>query len=115
MIDANIKFNFTDKIAVVTGAGQGIGSSVALAFAAAGATVVAVGRNQQKLQALMDRIKAGGGNGQCFQADLSDPASITRLVSDIEAGYRQINILVNNAAIANRGDIFAINEDGWER
>lgn len=87
-----------DKIAIVTGAGKGIGRSVALAIAAEGAAVVAVSRTRRDLDetvALM--AQAGNPNGLALAKDLTQETEVAALVAEVVAKFGRIDILVNNA------------------
>jgi 3-oxoacyl-[acyl-carrier protein] reductase len=90
----------TGKVAVVTGASKGIGAEIARRYAAEGATVVV---NYASSKAGADKvvadITAKGGKALAVQADVSNPADITRLVADTKKAYGKIDILVNNAGI----------------
>jgi len=88
-----------DKVAIITGASQGIGKAFALRFADEGAKVVVVNRRLEKGQKVADEIKAGGGEALAVPADVSDDASVTELAKKVVETYGRIDILINNAAV----------------
>ena len=85
-----------DRVAIITGAGQGIGRVFAQAFAAAGAVAVVADRNIAKARDVATGI---GGRAMAVEVDVGDPASVAAMVRTAEAGFGRIDILVNNAAI----------------
>lgn len=91
------------KVALITGSTNGIGRATALELADRGATVLVVGRDEQRGQKVVDEIVAAGGKADLLLADLSDAASARDLAERALAGGRQVDILVNNAGIAAMG------------
>ena len=87
-----------DKVAIVTGSTSGIGIGIARLFAAEGAHVVVCGRREAKGQAVVDRITAEGGKASYHFLDLTDMATVEKLIEDTVAAYGKLDILVNNAA-----------------
>ena len=88
-----------DKIALVTGAGRGIGRAIAIALAAEGAKVALTGRNVPRLNHVMGEIQKAGGQAASWQMDVSDAAAVEATIREILDQWGRINILVNNAAI----------------
>src|SRR5262249_42558308 len=88
-----------DKIALVTGASRGIGRALALAFAAAGAHVVAIARTVGGLEELDDAIRAKGGSATLVPLDLKDYAGIDRLGAALNQRYQRLDVLIGNAGI----------------
>lgn len=91
--------SFSGKVVVVTGASSGIGAAVAEQFAAARAQVVAVGRNQAKLDAVAARCAAAGPAPLVIYADVSNDADARRIIDDTINKFGKIDVLVNNAGI----------------
>ena len=87
-----------DKVAIVTGSTSGIGIGIARLFAAEGAKVVVCGRREEKGQAVVDRIKAEGGEASFHFMDITSTESIEKLFADTAEKYGKIDVLVNNAA-----------------
>ena len=87
-----------NKVAIVTGSTSGIGIGIARLYAAEGAQVIVCGRRAEKGQGVVDSIIAEGGKAAFHTMDITDPASIEKLVEDTAATYGHIDILVNNAA-----------------
>jgi NAD(P)-dependent dehydrogenase (short-subunit alcohol dehydrogenase family) len=85
------------KVAIVTGAGRGIGEAIALRFAHEGAKVVAVQRTPEDGERLVSRIKAEGGDGIAVAADVQVPASVEAMVGMTIEAYGRLDILCNNA------------------
>jgi 3-oxoacyl-[acyl-carrier protein] reductase len=107
-------FSLNERVALVTGASQGIGRSTALALARAGARVVAAARNAEKLAGVVDEIRAAGGEAIAVTMDVAN-------AEQIKAGFRQttekfgkLDILVNNAAITRDGLAVRMKADDWE-
>lgn len=96
-------FRLDGKVALVTGASSGIGSRLAEGFAAAGATVVLAARREDRLQALAERIRTAGGRASTVALDVTDPAGITAAFDKISANEGLVDVLVNNAGIAEPG------------
>lgn len=90
-------FKITDRIAVVTGGGQGLGRAAALAFADAGADVVVVARRLASVEQVAAEIRQRGRRALALSADLRDPAAPARLVSEAMAAFGRIDIWLNNA------------------
>jgi NAD(P)-dependent dehydrogenase (short-subunit alcohol dehydrogenase family) len=105
----------TDHVAIVTGAGQGIGKASALALADVGATVVAVDINESTLAETAEEIRKLGGRSLAIRADLGSVPEIDRLVSETMAAFGQIDILVNNAGVTRRAYIMDLTEEDWDR
>lgn len=89
--------NLSGKIAIVTGAGKGIGREAALAIAAEGATVVAVARTQSDLDETVKMIEDNGGSAISLSRDLTDGEQVQSMVDTVIEKYGKIDILVNNA------------------
>src|SRR5437588_1771587 len=87
------------RVAIVTGAGQGIGRVFAKAFALAGAIPVIAERNHDKGRAVAAEIGASGGEALAIHTDVADAGSIGTMVAQVEARFGRIDILVNNAGI----------------
>ncbi len=106
------------KVALITGAGQGVGRGVAMALAEAGASVVLAGRTLAKCEAVGTEIRAGGGAAMAVACDVTSRADIERTVSDVIANFGGLNILVNNAQDTRRGPMLEHTDDDmaalWE-
>ena len=98
-------FDLQGKVAVVTGAGSGIGAAIARLFARRGASVAAVDRNRDAAAAVAAEIAAGGGRASVHTCDVSEPALVDALFRDLIAAHPRLDILVNNAGIAHIGTI----------
>jgi len=88
---------FEGKVALVTGAGQGIGSAAARMLAAEGARVVLVGRHEQPIRAVADGIRAAGGEAMPFAADVSDHAQVAAAVDTAMETFGGLHLAYNNA------------------
>ena len=103
------------KVALVTGSSRGIGASIALALAAAGADVAIHYRSRaDEAREIEAQVQQLGRRSICVQADVSKPDEIARLVREVESALGSIDILVNNAAVAQHKPIEAITEQDWD-
>jgi 3-oxoacyl-[acyl-carrier protein] reductase len=107
-------FRLDGKIALVTGASQGIGEAIAKRLAAQGATVVCAARTLRKLQEVADAITAEGGKADVVVADLSDGASVRAAVATTVERFGAIHILVNNAGITRDKLLIQMKEEDWD-
>jgi 3-oxoacyl-[acyl-carrier protein] reductase len=91
--------NLAGKVAIVTGAGQGIGESIAKQFSAAGASVVVATRSRDNGQQTVDDIVAAGGDALLIQVDIGDKQQLQQMVEATVAHYGRLDISLHNAAI----------------
>ncbi len=104
----------TGRVALVTGASQGIGRACALKLAQSGATVALAARGQEKLQALAAEIVAGGGNAAAFTLDVGDEEQIKATFKAVIAQFGKIDILVNNAGITRDQLVMRMKRADWD-
>lgn len=102
------------KIALVTGASQGIGRACALELARAGATVALAARNESKLAEVAAEIEATGGKAAAFALDVADEASIKAGAKAILEKFGKVEILVNNAGITRDGLVLRMKRADWD-
>jgi 3-oxoacyl-[acyl-carrier protein] reductase len=107
-------FSLKDKVAIVTGASQGIGRDTAMALSEAGAKVAVAARNEEKLAALVQDITANGGEAFAVKMDVADAEQIKAGFKSILEKFGKIDILVNNAAITRDGLAMRMKPDDWE-
>lgn len=105
-------FDLTGKVAVVTGANTGIGQGIALALAAAGADIAAVGRSAAT--ETVDKVRALGRKAEIVSADLSTIEPVQRVVDETVGKLGGLHILVNNAGIIRRADSVDFTEEDWD-
>jgi meso-butanediol dehydrogenase/(S,S)-butanediol dehydrogenase/diacetyl reductase len=103
------------KVAIVTGAAQGIGKGIALAFAREGAKVVAVDLNVEGLQATVKELEALGGKCVPVKTDVSKRAEVRQLVEKTVSELGRIDVLVNNAGRAAFQPLMEITDEDWDR
>ncbi|MDE2821447.1 MAG: glucose 1-dehydrogenase [Chloroflexota bacterium] len=105
-----------DKVALITGAGGGIGRETALLFAREGAAIVAVDINDEDGEATAAEVIAGGGRASYVHADVSLARDCQKMIAAAEATYGELDVLFNNAGISHAEDDDAINtsEAVWD-
>src|SRR5438876_4598320 len=106
--------NISGRVALVTGASQGIGRSCALKLASTGATVALAARNQEKLNELVREISGAGGKAATFKVDVSDEAQIKSACKAVITQFGKIDILVNNAGITRDQLVMRMKRSDWD-
>lgn len=104
-----------NKVALVTGAGKGIGKAIALALAAEGANVGLIARSEIPLAETASEIRAKGVKASYAMADTSDRESVEAAVNTITAELGPIDILINNAGTGKFGKFLELQPDEWEQ
>jgi len=107
-------FSLKGKVALLTGASQGIGRETALALAEAGAKVAACARNEEKLAALVNEIVNAGGEALAVKMDVAEPEQIKTGFKQVLEKFGRLDILVNNAAITRDGLALRMKPDDWD-
>ena len=114
-MQTNNEFDLSEKIAVVTGAGRGLGHDISLALARYGAHVVACSRTESELETVAEKIKAMGRQAIPVPMDVSDIRSIRPMVDRAVEAFGRIDILVNNAGINRPQRAEDVTEDNWDQ
>jgi 3-oxoacyl-[acyl-carrier protein] reductase len=107
-------FSLKDKVALVTGASQGIGRASSLALAEAGAKVAVAARNADKLSCLVGEIQSVGGEAYAVPMDVADATQIKNGFQQVLAKFSKLDILVNNAAIARDTLALRMKLEDWD-
>jgi len=107
--------NLDNKVAIVTGAGRGIGKAIAIALAREGANVIVNDVDIQTAEKVAREIKSLGWKALAIQVDISDSKEVNRMVQSVFKKFKRVDILVNNAAIIKRGSIEDLTEEDWDR
>jgi 3-oxoacyl-[acyl-carrier protein] reductase len=106
--------NLANQVAVVTGAGRGIGQSIALKLAAAGADIAVVDLKPEFCTETVQKVEALGRKAWSFAANVSEAASVDAAVDQILAATTKVDILVNNAGITKDGLLMRMSEADWD-
>ena len=112
-------FSLANQVAIVTGGGTGIGRSIALEFAGAGADVVVSSRKLENLERVADEVKALGRHSLAIKADITKKFDIDHLVHKVMEEFGSIDILVNNGGVGSKVlgkpvPIIEVDEDEWD-
>jgi len=102
-----------DRVALVTGAGRGIGAATALALAQAGARVALLDRDGEGVERTADAVGGAGGVALGFTADVTDAHAIERAVAAIVAEWGRLDVLVNNAGIVRDATLASVSDEDW--
>ena len=106
--------SLSGRVALVTGASQGIGRACALKLAASGAAVAVAARNEEKLGVLVSEITASGGKAAAFAMDVSDEEQIKAGIKEVLAQLGKVDILVNNAGITRDQLVMRMKRADWD-
>lgn len=106
--------NLEGKVALVTGASSGLGAHFAKVLAAAGAHVIAAARRKEKLDALVQEIQAAGGKADAVSMDVTDAESVETALQNAESLAGTVNILINNAGVADPRHCLKVQEENWD-
>ncbi len=108
------QFSLTDKIAVVTGASEGIGEGMALGLARAGADIIVCSRREEKLKPVKNEIEKSGRRAEIFVMDVCKTTDIQALKAFIEKRFGKVDILVNNAGFTVTKPAWETSEEDWD-
>lgn len=114
-MSASTLFHLDGRVALVTGAGSGIGAATARAFAAAGATVEVTDANREAAARVAHEIAATGGRAEAYQLDVTDETGVTRAINAIADLRGRLDILVNNAGLGARMPSEELSTEAWEK
>ena len=109
------KMNLTGKVAIITGAGSGIGQGVAYALAAEGVSLVICGRRSEPLKETARLVEAAGGRVTAIQADISQTPDAQQVVKAAMETFGHVDILINNAGISGGDAIHKMTDEDWDR
>jgi NAD(P)-dependent dehydrogenase (short-subunit alcohol dehydrogenase family) len=104
-----------DRIALVTGAGAGIGRAIAETFAREGALVAVADRDQDAAKEVADAIGKANGAASAHAVDVTDTPQVKRLMDDLAGRHARLDVLVNNAGVGERADFRHLSDEAWER
>lgn len=104
-----------DQVAIVTGAGQGVGQGIALALAGEGADVAVLGRTAAKLEHTCALLRERGVKAEPFAIDVSDTESVPEVVDQVVASFGGVDILVNNAYTGGYGPLLSLSDRAFQR
>tara|TARA_B100000214_G_C23898552_1_gene595340 strand:- start:204 stop:950 length:747 start_codon:yes stop_codon:yes gene_type:complete len=108
-------FELNDKIAIVTGASQGIGKTISLELSKSGAFVYCISRNKKAIESVANSIISKGGQSSSFACDISDSDKFKDIVEKIIKKHNKIDILVNNAGITNDALLMRMSNKQWDQ
>ena len=104
----------SNKIALVTGGGRGLGRAIALAFAQAGADIAVASRTRAQLEEVVKEIQARNRRGLAIEVDVTDSASVAQMVATTQKEFGRIDILVNSAGIGWVSRVVDTDDDVWK-
>ena len=108
-------FDLTNKVAIITGASQGIGKGMAETFSKAGAHIACVSRNKDNLKSVADSLIKNGGVASFYTCDVSSLDAFQHTIKEIAENHGSVDILVNNAGICKDKLIMRMSEDDWNK
>ncbi len=109
-----MELTYTNKVALVSGAGRGIGREIALSLAKAGCTVICSSKNPSSCGKVAEEIVANGGKAETVAFDVSKPAEIKQACIEILKKYDSVDILINNAGITKDNLLMRMSDEEWD-
>jgi 3-oxoacyl-[acyl-carrier protein] reductase len=111
---SSLHIDLSGQVALVTGASQGLGQAMAIRLGAAGAKVVCVARNAEKLAGTVATITDAGGTAIAVPCDVADSDAVQKVIDDVIEKWERLDILVNNAGITRDTLIPRMGDDDWD-
>ena len=103
------------KVAIVTGAGTGIGRAISFLFAREGAKVAVTDIDVGAAEATVAEIAETGGSALAIEADVTEAAGVENMMRATVATYGHLDVLINNAGVGTDGDVVELTEEQWQR